>query len=185
VQGLGDANRAVGLLIVFEDCEPGAAHSQPAAIEGVDKLGFSLASARTEPDVGTPRLKGVEVRAGGDFPVEPLAWEPDFEIVGLGGRKACVPGAEQNPTIRQFQSFKNLFCVAGELFVLGVGFFGARELDQLDFLKLVLANDAARVLARRASLGAEARRISRERDGQAGLVEDFVAVEIGYRNFRQ
>ena len=65
----------------------------------------------------------------------------------------------------------------------GVGFFGPRELDQLDFLELVLANDAARVFARRASLGAEAGRVGRERDGQARFVENLVAVEIGDGNF--
>ena len=63
-----------------------------------------------------------------------------------------------------------------------VGFFGARELDQLDFLKLVLADDAARVFARRSGFGAEAGSVGGEADGQAGLVEDFVAIEIGDRD---
>ncbi len=66
--------------------------------------------------------------------------------------------------------------------MLGVGLFGARELDQLDLLKLVLADDAARVFARRASLGAEARRVGGERDGQPRFVENLVAIEIGDGN---
>ena len=59
---------------------------------------------------------------------------------------------------------------------------GRGELDQLDFLKLVLANDAARVFAGGSGLGAKAGRVGREADGQARFVEDFVAIEIGDRN---
>ena len=66
--------------------------------------------------------------------------------------------------------------------MLGVGLLGPRELDQLDLLKLVLADDAARVLARRAGLGAEAGRVGRERDGQPRFVENLVAIEIGDGN---
>jgi hypothetical protein len=50
--------------------------------------------------------------------------------------------------------------------VLGVGLFRAREFDQLDFLELVLADDAARVFAGCTGLGAKAGRVGRERDGQ-------------------
>jgi hypothetical protein len=66
--------------------------------------------------------------------------------------------------------------------VLGVGLFGARELDQLDLLKLVLADDAARIFAGGAGLGAEAGRVGGERDGQPRFVENLVAVEIGDGN---
>ena len=63
--------------------------------------------------------------------------------------------------------------------MLGVGIFRTRELDQLDFLKLVLADDAARVLARGTGFGTEAGSVCGEGDGQAGFVENLVAVEIG------
>jgi hypothetical protein len=63
--------------------------------------------------------------------------------------------------------------------VLGVGVFGAGELDQLDLLELVLADDAARVFAGGAGLGAEAGGVGGEADGQARVVEDLVAVEVG------
>ena len=66
--------------------------------------------------------------------------------------------------------------------MLGVGVLGPRELDQLDLLELVLADDAARVLAGGSGLGAEARRVGRQRDGQPGFVENLVAIEVGDGN---
>ena len=66
--------------------------------------------------------------------------------------------------------------------MLGVGLFGTGELDQLDLLELMLADDAARVLARRARLGAEAGRVGRQTDRQPRLVQNLVAIKIGDRN---
>ena len=55
--------------------------------------------------------------------------------------------------------------------MLGIGLFGPCEFDHFDFLKLVLADDAARVFARGTGLGAEAWRVGSERNGQARFVE--------------
>ena len=125
-------------------------------------LALAPAAARAVADVGAARLEGVEVGAGRDFAVEILAGQPDFEVVSFGGGEAGVAGAEENAAIRQVEGFENLFGVAGEALVLGVGFFRASELDQLDFLKLVLADDAARVFAGCAGFGAEAWRVGGE-----------------------
>ena len=138
---------------------------------------------RPEADVGAAGLEGLEVGARGDFAIELLARQPDFEVEGLGGAEAGVGGAKQNPAIGQLECFEDLFGVARELLVLGVGLFRAREFDQFDFLKLVLADDAARVLACGSSFGAETGRVGREADGQASFVENLVAIEIGDRHF--
>src|SRR6185312_7166188 len=184
-QNFGDKNCAVRLLIIFDHGDPSAADREAASVKGVDELRFGLGALRGRPvaDIRTPGLKGVEIRAGGNFAVKTLPWQPDLQIVGLGGREAGVAGAEQDAPIGQFELFEDLFGVASELLVLLGGIFGARELDQLDLLELVLADDAAGVLAGGAGLGAEARRICRKRDRQAGVVEDFVAIEIRDRNF--
>ena len=55
-KGFWNDNASVGLLVVFEDGEPGAAHGQGAAVEGVDKFGLSL-PFRLEADVGAPGLE--------------------------------------------------------------------------------------------------------------------------------
>ena len=51
--------------------------------------------------------------------------------------------------------------MAGESLERRVRTFGSREGDDLDFFELVLAEDAARVAARGAGFGAEARREGR------------------------
>ena len=135
--------------------------------------GLAFAPAGPVADVGAARLEGLEVGAGGDLAVELLAGKPDFEVEGLGGGEAGVAGAEQNAAIGQAEGLENLFGVAGQPLVLGVGVFGAGELDQLDFLKLMLADDAARVFAGGSGLGAEAGRVGRERRWAGGLRRGF------------
>jgi hypothetical protein len=118
-----------------------------------------LRRSRPVADVRPPRLEGLEVRAGRNLAVKLLAGKPDFQVEGLGRGEAGVARAEQNAAIGQAQRLQNLFRVARQPLVLGVGVLGPGELDQLDFLKLMLADDAARILARRSSLGAEAGRV--------------------------
>ena len=55
---------------------------------------------------------------------------------------------------------QNFFCIPRELFMFLIGLLRTRELDQFYFLKLVLTNDAAHVLAVRSSFAAEARSVS-------------------------
>ncbi len=83
----------------------------------------------------------------------------------------------------QSQPLQHFFCVAGQLFVLFIRIFRPRELDQFHLLELMLADDAAHVLAVRSGLAAEARRVGRERDWQPRGIEHFVAVEICDRDF--
>src|SRR5579863_551375 len=79
---------AVGLLVVFDDGEPGAAHGKPAAIDGMHKLGLGglagLSGGGPVANIGAARLKGFEVGTGRDFAVEVLARKPDFEVIGFG-----------------------------------------------------------------------------------------------------
>src|ERR1039458_1319392 len=83
-EGRGDADGAVGLLVVLEDGEVGASDGEAAAVEGVDELGFLLAGG-AEANVGAAGLKALEVGAGADFAVKLLAGQPDFEVVSFGG----------------------------------------------------------------------------------------------------
>ena len=67
---------------------------------------------------------------------------------------------------------------ANQRLVFFVAFLRMRELEELHLLKLVLAQDAARIFSRRASLGAEARRPRGHVNRQFFLGNRFVAVEI-------
>src|ERR1039458_5914142 len=114
---LGDKYGAIGLLVVFDNGEPGAAHGETAAIEGMHELRFGLCARRgcgAVADVGTARLKGVEVGAGRDFAIKILARQPDLEVVRLGGGETGVAGAEEDAAVGQAESFKNLLGIPWE-----------------------------------------------------------------------
>jgi hypothetical protein len=57
------------------------------------------------------------------------------------------------------------------------------ELDQLDLLELVLADDAANVFPVGARFAAKTGGISGQTHGQAGGFERFIPIEIRYRHF--
>ena len=60
---------------------------------------------------------------------------------------------------------------------------GCDDVDELDLVELMHADHAARVLAGAAGLAAEAGRVGGVADGQLVGGEDFLAMEIGDRDF--
>ena len=83
----------------------------------------------------------------------------------------------------QSQFLEDFFGVARELFVLLVGVLRTREIYQFHFLKLVLANDAAHIFAVRSGFAAKAWRVGSERNRQARLIQNFIAIKVRDRNF--
>ena len=69
-----------------------------------------------------------------------------------------------------------------KLFELIVRIVRPREFHQLDFLKLMLANDAAHILPVRARLTAKAGSICSKRNGQTAGIEQFIPVQIRNRD---
>src|SRR6266516_7269289 len=69
-----------------------------------------------------------------------------------------------------------------KLFELTVRIIRAREFHQLNFLKLVLANDAAHILPVRTRLTAKAGSICSKRNGQAASIKQFIPVQIRNRD---
>src|SRR6185369_12800443 len=78
-QGFGNRDADVLLLVILDDGHPGAANCEPAAIQGVDELGLPFGAL--EPDAGSARLEGFEIRAGRNLLVTVLAGQPDFDVV--------------------------------------------------------------------------------------------------------
>ena len=74
-----------------------------------------------------------------------LAGQPDFQIVGSGGGKACVAGAEEHAAVWQVQRFQYHFGAARHALVLGVAVVGMGDGYKFDFAELMLAQHAARV----------------------------------------
>ena len=85
----------------------------------------------------------------------------------------------------QAEFLQNFFSIEREPFMLVVGIFGPRKLHQFDFLKLMLTNDAAHVLAIRPRFAAKAGSVSRERNRKPRRVKDLVAVQVRDRDFRR
>src|SRR3981189_3755583 len=100
---VGNSDGAVGLLVVFQNCEIGAANGEAAAVEGVKKLGF-FGACGTIANVGAAGLEGFKVRAGGDLAVEILSGQPDLEVVSFRGGESHVAGAEEHAAVGEAES---------------------------------------------------------------------------------
>src|ERR1019366_8651016 len=93
-ESLWNFDRPIGLLVVLDNRQPRAPHSQAPAVDGVNKLDFTLRAARPVADIGPPRLKAFEVRAGGNLPVELLSRQPDLQVKRFGRGEARVARAQ-------------------------------------------------------------------------------------------
>src|SRR5581483_5044519 len=182
-QRFGNNHTPVGLLVILDDLQPRAADRQAAAVQCMHELGFSFAIG-AEPNVSAPRLESFEIRTRRNLAEQLLPRQPDFNVVRLGGRETHVSRTQHDDPIVQSEPLQYRFSVVRELLVLFVGFVRARELHQLHFLKLVLADDATHVLAVGTGFAAETWSVRGERDGQPRAIEHFVAVEIRDRHFR-
>src|SRR5437879_2928660 len=108
-----------------------------------------------------------------------------FNVIGLRRRRSHVACAQCHYPVMQAEFLQNFFSIEREPFMLVVGIFGPRKLHQFDFLKLMLTNDAAHVLAIRPRFAAKAGSVSRERNRKPRRVKDLVAVQVRDRDFRR
>ncbi len=141
-----------------------------------------LLALRPVAGLHTPGLEVAAHRTGRNLAIRVLARQPDLDIVGLSGPEPHVARTQHHRAVRQVEAFKHLFRAARHalVFIERGRFVGDR--DQLDLVELVLAQHAARVLAGRAGLGAEAGRQRGEAQRQGLGVEDFLAHQIGERD---
>src|SRR5436190_3961735 len=182
-QDIGDQDRAICLLIIFDHSDPSAADGEAGAVQGVNEITLAAALGLVA-YAGTARLKGFAVRAGRDFAKFIARGKPDFEVVGFRGGKTHFTGAEQNGAIVQAEFLENRFGVAYEGFVLFIAFFRMGELEELDLLELMLAEDAAGVFSSGAGFGAEAGSPGGDVDGEFFFGNGFVTIEIVKFYFR-
>ncbi len=172
----------IGLLIIFEQRQPGAADGEGGAIEGVDKFAFTRGGF--EADGGATGLECFAIGAGGDLHEFTCGGEPDFDVVGFGGSEAHLRGAEKHDAIMQTEALEDLFDIGDEGIELGVTLVWARELEELDLLKLVLAANAAGIATRGARFGTEAGRPGAVADRERFGGEGGIAVEAGELDLR-
>src|SRR5579884_4337041 len=134
-------------------------------------------------DSRAARLKRFAIRAGRNLAEFPARGKPNFQIVSLRGGKTHVSRAEQDRAVMQAELLENGFRIPRQGFVLFVTFLRMRELEELDFLKLMLPQDAPRILSGCSSLGAETRSPCRDANRQFFFGDGFIAVEIVQLHF--
>ncbi len=111
-----------------------------------------------------------------------LASRPHLNVIGLGGGKPHISGAQHHDLIREFQALKDHLSMSQERFKLFIRIFRGCESDQLNLVELMLSDQPPRVLAVRAGFRPEARRVGRVEQGQVPLIQDFVLVNVGDRH---
>ncbi len=147
----------------------------------MDVAQFAVLAATAR--VHAARLEVAAHRAGRDFAIHVLARQPDLDVVGLLRGEAHVAGAERHHAIVQIELLQHVLGAFQHALMLGLRLFRRRDRNQLDLGELMLADHAARVLAGRARLGAEARRAGGQTHRQCGFLDDGFTHEIGERHF--
>ena len=104
--------------------------------------------------------------------------EPNLKVIGFCGGEAHVPGAKQHGAVVQAQFVKNSFGIFGQSFVLFVALLRVRKLEELDFLKLMLAENAAGVFPGGSGLRAKASRPCGDIDRQFFFRDGLVAIKV-------
>ena len=176
-EGLGDLDGAVGLLVLLEDGDEEAGEGGAAAVEGVAEDVFAVAVLEAE--LHAAGLVVAEAGAAGDLEVFVLAGGPDFDVVGFGGAEAEVAGTELDEAVVEAEFLKNGLGMAGEFLEEVEGFVGMGDLDELDLVELVHADDALVVTTGAACFAAETGGVGSHFDGKLVLGEDGFPVEVG------
>src|SRR5262249_45816343 len=145
-------------LVLLEDRHDGTADRDTGSVERVERA-WLLARRRPVANLRAPRLKVLAVRARRDLLVHALPRQPDLEVVRLRRRESEVAGAQRDDAIVQAEALQHALGILAHRFELGVARLGRGQLDELDLVELMLADQAARILAVRAGLGAKARRV--------------------------
>src|SRR5207253_1961860 len=127
------------------------------------------AETRREP----PGLVVGAVGARRQLPVLLLTGEPRLEVDLLRRRRAELSRADVHQSVRDAESLHDLLLDRDEELVLRAGLLRPREAEHLHLVELVDAEHAPGVLAVRAGLTAEARRVARVAERQPVVLEDL------------
>ena len=134
-------------------------------------------SLRAHATAEAPRLVVRRVGAARQLAVAALARQPDLDVVLLRRRGTEVAGRDVRDAVVQAERLRDLLLDREQPVVLLPRAVGMAEREHLDLVELVRAEDAARVLARRAGLAPEARRDAAVAERQVLLGQDLAEVE--------
>ena len=146
----------------------------------MDELGLAVRVLAA--DARAARLEGFEVAARGDFQPRVVPRRPELQIVAFRRREGHVAVAQPQDAVVEAQAAQDVFGVGHQRFEFVVAGLGRHELDELDLVELVDADEPARVLARRARFAPEAGGVRHELQRQRGA-NDLFAVVVGDGDF--
>src|SRR5690349_15631892 len=172
-----DQDGAVGLLKILDNCNPGAPHGESRTVERVHEVALA-ATFWFEANARAARLKSFTIGTRRDFAKFIARGKPNLDVVGFRRGEAHVASAKQNGAMVQPQLLQNGFGVFCQGFVFVVASFRVRELEELDLLELMLAEDAAGVFSGCSGFRTEASRPSGDVNGQLFLGNGLVAIKI-------
>src|SRR5260221_5215756 len=110
-------------------------------------------------EIHPARLEILEIRAAGHFQITPLPGCPYFDVVGLCCTEAKIAGTEFDGLVVQSKDLQHLLGIYGQCLQLRIGSFRCRDLNQLDLIELVYANETAALFSGGSSLPSKTRGI--------------------------
>jgi len=175
LEAIGDVNRAVGVLILFNESGEYTACSESGAVKGMDVLDFTVGAFNSDHTAASLVVAGV--RDGGNLLIAIHRGDIDFDIIGTSHRRGAILSGEFNGTEVEAETLNEGFSVRDEFFEGFVRLFGEGILHHFDFVELMAADHTAFIGAIGACLAAEARGIAEILFREIGLGQDLVAVE--------
>src|SRR6478735_2181600 len=186
LQGGGDVDGAVGVLVVLQDGDDPAGGGQ-GAVERGDRpraLGRAVLVQNPFPDVQPARLERGAVRRRGQLPVCALGGDPGLTVKLPGRGIAQIAGGGVNDAVRELALGQHLLFPCQQAGVLGGSVLNRGVDEHLHLVELVDPDDAAGVLAVRARLAPVARALAGIADGAGRKVQDLVGVVAGEGHLR-
>ena len=179
-QRLRDAN-TFRRLVVFQQGGYDTRQCQRASVQRMAEMyllvGIAVAALQA---VG---LIGIEVGYGADFQPALLGFGINLEVEADRRGKAHVPAAETQDAVWQLQLLQQSFHVVQHFLMGLLRMFRRIDAYQLDLRKLMQAVQATHVFPVGTGFATEALRVGTVLYRELFLVEDDVAVDIGYRDF--
>src|SRR5262245_62174207 len=103
-QSFRDFHRTISLVEVLDGSHKRATARHTRAIERVYKTRLLFAIARPVSDLGAPRLKITTVRTARNLAVTVLTCQPNLQVIGFGGGKTEITGAQRHHPVRQLEA---------------------------------------------------------------------------------
>src|SRR3989338_3143340 len=176
------ADRSVSLLVVFHDRDHGAAHRDHRRVIHVHVLDLPIRAAYS--GVEPARLIGGHEIRRVCLAISALSRHPCLYIYSSVVRRALIHRALEHHLVRELERAHEIFLNAHDKVLLLKRALRHDKCFELDLVKLVLAENSARIFSRRAGLATKGGRISHIPDRKFFFVDDLIHMQGADRVLR-